>query len=99
MLKRRRIILAGLLVAVFGVIARLLIPSPEPAFRGKPLSAWLRGALENGVEGNQLAILQIGTNGIKDLLEMVRAKDLPLKRKIIALTRKQTLIRIKYQYI
>ena len=102
--KKRRILLAVLLVAVFGGIALLLIPSPEPVYEGKPLSAWLHSVQTNWLIQNQnqkqeqkqdrLAILQIGSNGIKELLEMARAKDSPLKKQMMALARKQTLIPI-----
>jgi hypothetical protein len=43
MVNRRRILLAGLLVAVFAGVACLLLPSREPIYQGKPLSYWLEG--------------------------------------------------------
>src|SRR5437667_12454749 len=78
----------------------------EPVYGGKRLTVWMgqylmhllaarsspdrakRDAAEN-------AIRQIGTNALPTLLSMVQAKDTTLKRSLIALGNKQSLIKFR----
>lgn len=105
--KKRRILFAILAVAVLCVLAWMMLrpatPEPEPVYQGKPLSAWLefydpanpnKSNAQMGVA--QAAIIQIGTNAIPALLQMLRTPDLPWKNRLFALAQKQHFIKIKY---
>ena len=106
-MKRRRVILIVVLWALVlaGIIWALLQP-PGPAYRGRPLTYWLEHYLPppTNSSGGILrpnpaaveAIRQIGTNAIPTLLRMAEAHDSPLKLKLVALARKQHLIRIRF---
>jgi hypothetical protein len=104
MRKRARIALAVLLVAVVGVVAWEVQRPQEPAYGGRLLTAWLAdcnaryGYGPVPEEANQdpavKAIRHLGTNGLPVLLKMARVIDPPLKSKILALLRKQSLVSI-----
>jgi HEAT repeat protein len=110
MRKRVKIALAGLLVAVGGVIAGVLMwevlhpQEREPVYQGTPLSVWLTPRSYNGdMEAWQAqahkaheAVLQIGTNALPTLLRMLRAKDSALKVRFMGLVMRQHIIKIRY---
>jgi len=76
----------------------------EPEFKGKRLTYWIyeysensRGAVRGTAkfvnqEAASEAILQIGTNGIPTLLEMVGAKDSFVKTQLAGIVNTQTII-------
>jgi HEAT repeat protein len=77
--KKRRILLAVLLVAVGGIILWRVSRPHDPVYRGERLSQWLKGydprvTIENKDEVDD-AIRHIGTNAIPTLLGMLRSKD------------------------
>jgi HEAT repeat protein len=85
--------LAGIIAFafVFAILAWRLLHSPEPAYNGKPLSAWAQQYLTNhwsrwagsaAEREAEFAIQQIGTNGIPFLLELVRARDSVMKQRL-----------------
>jgi len=104
MQKPVKIAFAASLVAVAGVIAWQTLNEREPVYAGKSLTTWLiecsdRYGPYSGPNTNQIlqdpavtAIRAIGTNGLPALLNLARAKDSPLKKRMIALMRKQSLV-------
>jgi HEAT repeats len=82
--KKRRILLAVLVVVLSGLAWWLLRPS-EPYYKSKSLSAWLEDYTLNDSSGTDDAVRHIGTNAIPTLLGMLRARDSPLKAKFIEL--------------
>src|SRR2546422_9380035 len=88
---------ATLLVLVFAAAAvflgwRLVYP-PEPAYLGKPLSAWVRqfstkylGGVppKSAAEEAQRAIQHIGAEALPILLRQMRASDSSLRKKLRA---------------
>ncbi|HZM03686.1 MAG TPA: HEAT repeat domain-containing protein [Candidatus Saccharimonadales bacterium] len=78
-----------LLVAVFGGKMWFATRSTEPAYGGRLLSAWLLDSQEHRQIGeqNRLAILQIGTNAIPELVWMAGVRDAPLEKKMASLVR------------
>jgi hypothetical protein len=101
-MKRRRVILATLLIAILGGFAWFVLPAPpEPVYQGKRLTFWLEDL--NGTRATQAerakaeeAIRAIGTNAIPTLLRMLRARDTPLKLRLIALAQKQHVFKIHH---
>jgi HEAT repeat protein len=107
---KRRILLAALVVAVLVGLAWESLRPRGPVYGGKTLTAWLDeyideyspsfGNHSNAQERQSLArtaIRQIGTNGLPILLKMARAKDSPLKTKLINLASKQSLVSIQFR--
>ena len=45
---KKLVVLLALLVSVAGGLAWLLVPAPDPLFRGKPESAWIKGIVYHG---------------------------------------------------
>jgi len=93
--KRRRILLAFLLVALIGGLGWLVLRPREPAYQGKRLSVWLEqywGSYSTlFADPNSPALLdaknairQIGTNGLPSLLRLTSARDSPLKKQLLA---------------
>jgi len=76
------------------------VPS-EPVYRGKALTRWLRtyapssSAKPASKEWNEAdaAVRHIGTNCIPILLQMIRAKDSPLKLRLVALAKRYRLMK------
>ena len=101
MRKRVHVALAGLIVAVVGVIAwQVTRPQErEPVYQGKRLTFWLYEAYEgngrNG-EGAEEGMRQAGTNAIPTLLRMLRAKDSASRVMVTGLARRQHLIEIDF---
>jgi HEAT repeat protein len=105
MRKRVYIALAVLLVMLAGVIGWQGLREREPVYQGKRLSRWVKDyALVFRLPPNAApstpnadeAVRQIGTNAIPTLLRMLRAKDSPLKDKLVALAQRQHIIKIEY---
>jgi hypothetical protein len=94
--KKRGLLLAVLFVAFLGGLIWMLSRPAEPAYQGKPLSAWLKEY--NGVLGdtNQDAFIvfrEMGTNAIPALLEIIQSGDPPFFRRwILELNSKQSLV-------
>ncbi len=93
--KARQYFLIAALV-FFAVLAACwcLRPSPEPVYQGRTLTEWLLLAANFNAPTNaaipsptvdeaRLAIRQIGSNGVPNLLRMVRARDLPVKTNLL----------------
>jgi hypothetical protein len=76
----------------------------EPVYRGKTLTLWLRTYAYSSSYGRYSrawneaddAVHHIGTNGIPILLRMIRQKDSNLKLRLVALAKKQRLIKIHF---
>ncbi|MDB6067251.1 MAG: repeat protein [Pedosphaera sp.] len=101
--KPSRIALALLLIGVLAVVVWWMLRSAEqePVYKGKPLSAWLRGydagmLSEERKEADE-AVRQIGTNAIPILLRMMHAKDSRLTERLGVLAEKQHVIKVTYR--
>ena len=87
--KKRGLLLAVLFVALAGGMVWMLSRPPEPAYQGKPLSAWLNEIFLNefnfsGVPGDTnkaalVAFLEMGTNAIPALLKIIQSGDPPFE--------------------
>ena len=109
---RPRAWVASFLTALFVILIVLAtwawwrsITTHEPTYRGKRLSAWLEvldpgKARPMGTQADleaQEAIRHIGTNAIPQLLRLVRARDTPLKLRLIGWAQKQHLINFHFK--
>lgn len=98
------------LVAVFLMAGAVFVwtvwPTSEPHHQGKPLTFWIdqyqahllvRGDSEQAMKRDEAlaAIREIGTNALPTFLAMVGKKDSPLKRQLLALARKQSVVRLR----
>jgi hypothetical protein len=98
--KKRRILLAALLVAVLGGVAWLVLRpgETEPVYQGKPLSVWLRsfdmGTAKEEADVAADAVRHIGTNALPMLLEMIRSKDSKWESIVIEVNRRQSLVHL-----
>ena len=100
-----RALAASVVILFVGLVWALMrqIPS-EPMYRGKALTLWLRTYAPSSSSGlhsqewNEAddAVRHLGTNCIPTLLHMIRGKDSKLKLRLVALARKQRLIRIHF---
>jgi hypothetical protein len=81
----------ALIVTVLVGLAAVILPSGEPVYQGKTLSAWLERYSGNGgpVQPYEIeearaeattAVRHIGTNGIPCLLRMAATEDSPVKK-------------------
>jgi hypothetical protein len=111
MKKRKRILLAVVVVAVLGGLAWVVLREPsEPVYQGKKLSVWLDAFsvgflfsdwsdLPDGRLEAQTqatkAVRACGTNAIPILLRMAGTKDSLFKSRIREILRKQSLIHFK----
>lgn len=81
--KRKRFLVAALVVALLGWLAwtSLRGPASEPVYQGKSLRAWLVQLedADSQVERDKAAaaVRQIGTNAIPTLLQMLREEESP----------------------
>ena len=98
MLKRVHIALAAVLLALAGVMAWLVLREREPVYQGEPLSFWLEGNEFNSMNSGQIDALvrQIGTNSLPNLLRMLRAKDSPLRLKLMRIAQGQPFLRERW---
>lgn len=78
-------------------------PNPEPVFRGKPLSYWLKGfdigrneSAKPGYDDCVAAVRQANTNALPILLRMLRTRDTDLKQRLTRLAQRQSLIKVDY---
>jgi len=107
--RKRRILLAVLVIALAGGVTWLLWPAPEPVYGGKPLSYWLEGfdardsyltySSSNAVPtraGANDALLQMGTNAIPFLLRMLQAPNPSFKDRLWLFAQKQHFVKIPY---
>src|SRR6266702_4809919 len=96
--KKRGILLAVLFVALAAGLVWMLSRPTEPAYQGKPLSAWLNGVSADGapLDSNDpayAAFRQMGTNAIPALLKIIETDDTPFHRLILELNRMQSVVR------
>lgn len=98
--KKRRILFAAMLVLILGGLAWWLLSPREPSYKGKSLRAWLQDYSLNfnlhytTPPDADEAVRHIGTNAFPALLQMLRAKNSPLKTKFIELLGRQDLLKI-----
>src|SRR5229473_999643 len=94
--KKSGILLAVLFTALLGGLVWMLSPPTEPAYQGKPLSAWLEEINAHGVpDTNQAAFVAfhaLGNNAIPPLLRTIQSGDPPFQRLISELNRRQSLV-------
>ena len=98
---KRGILLVGLLPAVIGMFAWLVLQQREPRYQGRPLSYWLdQEFLGTNGYGDRMkaeeAVRSAGSNAIPTLLRMISANDSRLKLKLLALAQKQSFIRVRH---
>jgi len=75
----------------------------EPAYQGRPLTfwlskqqaSWMQPGSPSRIEADH-AIRSIGTNALPILMKWTLAKDSPVKRKLMAWAKKQSLIKIRF---
>ena len=104
--KKRRILFAILGLAILGGLAWMMLslgPSvPDPVYEGKPLSKWLEefdfvGTAASGHRNAaRTAIQNMGTNTIPALLHLLKTPNWPWKNRLMALARKQHVVKINY---
>jgi len=92
-------------ILLVGLVLFLVLQvPPEPVYRGKTLTHWLRTYSPSSSAGRPSrewkeaddAVRHIGTNCIPVLLQMIRAKDSPLKLRLVSLAKKYRLMRIPF---
>ena len=79
--KRFHVLLFTFLVAVVGVALSLVLRPPEPTYKGKPVTVWLR-SLTNGSAGedSKKALVETGLLAVPYLVTAFEKKDrLPVK--------------------
>jgi len=75
--KKRRILLAVLVVAVLGGLAWLMQRRSEPVYHGKPFSYWLKDLEHWDKNTNNAALVafhDMGTNAIPSLLDVLQSR-------------------------
>lgn len=97
--KRVKSVLVFFLIAIVGVVVWQAAQrrEPEPAYRGKTLSSWLRGYVTSPYLAQECdeAVVQAGTNAFPTLLRLLRAKDAGLRARLIVLLQRQHIIKIE----
>jgi hypothetical protein len=96
--RKWRVMVAGLVLAVVGVLAWAVLwpgEAPEPMYQGKPLSFWLEKAstLDDTNEEATVAFRSMGTNALPILLKLMQSKPSRLEKIFDYLNKKQSLIR------
>src|SRR4051794_20835988 len=94
---------AALLAAFVVWVICQLHGTREPTYQGRPLSFWVSQQQRSWMlpnspsrsEANH-AICSIGTNALPFLLKWTSAKDSPLKKKLMAWAKKQSLIKVRF---
>src|SRR5436190_9138389 len=86
---RRLVLTIAVLFAFIAIVTLAFLHQREPVYRGKPLTAWAQqygsnrwSAHHDLADEAELAIRQIGTKSIPLLLNLIRATDTPLKKKL-----------------
>jgi HEAT repeat protein len=96
--KRFAVVLALLLASALAFLAWKSFSPPEPVYHGKPLRAWLgQSTNQNETVSHEakLALQEIGTNGIPFLLDLMRAEDSSVKKKLRAVLPRALQIRLR----
>ncbi len=100
---RRLAVFAGLLslLLIAWVCVLLAQDSRRPVYHGKSLTLWLQTYTSSALGSPEWketdeAVRHIGTNAIPVLLHLVHANDSALKLRLVALARKQRLIKIHF---
>ncbi len=92
--KKRGILLALLCLALAGGLVWMLSRPVEPAYQGKPLSAWLNDLYpqlnEDTNQAASAAFRQMGTNVIPALLKIIQSGDPPFEDLFSELNRVQS---------
>jgi hypothetical protein len=98
----------AVLVVILAFLGWKVARPVEPTYEGKPLKDWLEGHVASSSANPpynsaswhkaDTALRHIGTNAIPTLLNMIRAKDSPLKLKLLDWSRKQRVVKIRYRY-
>lgn len=90
-ISRKTIIIWSLIIlGVIGIGMQDHLSNPkEPSYQGRSLSGWLN---ESDELKAREAVAQIGTNAIPFLLKSVASEDSSLKKKLLKLARKQSVI-------
>jgi HEAT repeat protein len=99
--KKRVIGFALLLLVLAGGLGWFLSRPREPMYDGKPLSFWLESypvgtRTETSVQEADHALQAIGTNAIPMLFEMTSKEDSTLELKLMALLKKQRVVKIAW---
>jgi len=95
--KKRGFLLGVLFVALAGGLVWMLSRPAEPAYQGKPLSAWLNEIDVDAYPANTnqaafVAFREMGTNAIPALLKIIESRDPPFQRLMGQLNRMQSLV-------
>src|SRR5262245_36301267 len=104
----RMAVLILVLALIVGAILWQTSGPAEPVFEGRTLTSWLEHHVASssaspaygspGWKKADEAILAIGTNGIPNLLEMLRAKDpSPVMRRVLQWAGRHRWTRIRYR--
>jgi HEAT repeat protein len=102
---RKAWFIAGFIVVLFlGMLWLPRLLRTEPAYHGKSLTLWLQTYAPSSRSGRGSpawteaddAVRHIGTNGIPVLLRMLRATDSRLELQLVALAKKQHIIKIHF---
>jgi len=101
MRKKRDVLLLVLLVGALGTVVWLVRSSrePEPAYQGKPLSAWLKDMEHWSGDTNDAAFVafgQMGTNAIPALLKVIQSGGPPIQKMILKFNRRQSLVHLPF---
>jgi hypothetical protein len=105
--KKKRILFAVLVLAVLGFLAWEVFRGREPVYQGKTLSEWLRSYDYQGIDASggkraerndqvDEAVRHIGTNALPHLAKKLIAKDSSLKKKLVDLVTRQSLIEFHF---
>ncbi|HWD21333.1 MAG TPA: hypothetical protein VHB20_18850 [Verrucomicrobiae bacterium] len=99
--KKRAIWLGVVLLVIAGGLSWELFCSREPMYDGKPLSFWLEcytagNRTETSMQQADKALEAIGAKAVPTLISMIQKTDPRWKMKLIRLSRKQHLVKIKH---
>jgi hypothetical protein len=85
--------------AVLGLVAFILSMNSEPAYEGRPLSFWLDQftASQNPAERARaaVAIRQLGTNALPELLAMLGKRDSKARQAVLAVMQRQSIFHVR----
>jgi hypothetical protein len=79
-MKRRRQLIALLLLFVLGILAWLLLTPSQPVYRGRTMSSWINSQEINDGELAQEVWKGFGSNSVPFLAKQLEARDGPGKR-------------------
>ena len=103
-MNKSRIIASAIVSVIVAGIAFFAFRSREPVYQGRPLSAWLED-LDYGrpsfrreaVPLAEEAVRRMGSNAVPFLVGMMRCKDSPFRKKMVALCSKQSFIKFNFR--